>query len=668
MSTLLEGALEWAEMGIPVFPCGAGKQPLTKNGFKDAVTDPAAVKKLFGKFNSSARMIGARMGKESGIFAVDFDLYKSNSVKEYMEELIEEGSLPDSRIHRTKSGGLHILYSHDSVWPNTQPTEGVDIKGEGGYIIVPPSPGYEVVQEGLIEAPLSLMKRLATAKRAVANTTVTELKLRIIAARDFHDSLRSMAAKLLARGKPPTEVIKELKDTLNSSTASDPKHKRHDRWAKLIADDGEELSRLVSTGYDKYSSSAASERMRESSREQNKDTAKKAGFTEHRSTPEGKTEVKQVADYGERWPFEGAGYFASENHSLLDQKFVMHPFFAENETVVLFAEPKTGKTAWNVGASLHIACGMDYGPSLKVTEARPCLYYALEGSRAIKLRIAAWRKYMAEEKVELPEHIPMFVVESAQNFLKENERKSACNQLVAADLYCIKNYGQPLGVISLDTLTKAMPSGDQNSVEDTSSLFELVGLLREASVTATIVFVHHKARTGGLRGSTNIEAEPDTLLDISKGKVDKTDIEVRVAKARSIDEGGVYCFSTKTIHLGVTTQDIDLNSFVVIPKDNIAVAGSSIVGAQTTAAILGVISALGSGSFPLKVVYNALLGAGLAPVPGGSGRRKTSMKLAMVQEFFELYVSNTGTVFKGIGVSLVKDGNGIITDIVIICQ
>jgi len=220
---------------------------------------------------------------------------------------------------------------------------------------------------------------------------------------------------------------------------------------------------------------------------------------------------------------------------------------------------------------------MDYGPSLKVTEARPCLYYALEGSRAIKLRIAAWRKYMAEEKVELPEHIPMFVVESAQNVLKENERKSACNQLVAADLYCIKNYGQPLGVISLDTLTKAMPSGDQNSVEDTSSLFELVGLLREASVTATIVFVHHKARTGGLRGSTNIEAEPDTLLDISKGKVDKTDIEVRVAKARSIDEGGVYCFSTKTIHLGVTTQDIDLNSFVVIPKDNIAVAGSSIV-------------------------------------------------------------------------------------------
>jgi len=666
-SALLKGALEWAEMGVPVFPCGAGKQPLTKNGHKDAVTDAAAVKKLFGSFNSSAKMVGARMGKDSGIFAVDFDLYKSPSVKEYMEILIEEGSLPDSRIHKTKNGGLHILYSHDSTWPNTQPAEGVDVKGEGGYIIVPPSPGYSVAQEGLVEAPPSLMKRLAAAKAAVADATVTELKLRIIAAKDFHDSLRSMAAKLLARGMSPTDVIKELTETLNASTASNPNHKRHGRWAKLVADEGEELSRLVSTGYDKYSSSAASERMRDSGKhEQNRKTAEQAGFTDH-YTPEGNTgEVKQVEDYGEEWPFEGAGYFASEDHNLLDQKFVLHPFFAENETVVLFAEPKMGKTAWNVSASLHIACGMDYGPSLKVTEPRPCLYYALEGSRAIKLRIQAWRKHMAEEKVELPEHIPLFVVERSQNFLKETERQAACNQIIAANNYCIKKYGSPLGVISLDTLTKAMPSGDQNSVEDTSALFELVGLLREGGITSTIVFVHHKARTGGVRGSTNIEAEPDVLLDVSKGKVDKTDIEVRVARARSIDEGGVYSFGTKTIPLGVTNQGIDLSSFIVEPKDNVEVEGKSIVGAQTTAAILGVISNLGAGSFPLALVYKTLLDEGLAPVPGGSSRRRVSMKLAVVQEFFELYISNTGTVFKGVGISLVKDAKGVITDVVIV--
>jgi hypothetical protein len=37
-------ALKLAERGIPVFPCGPDKKPLTKNGFKDATSNLAQVR------------------------------------------------------------------------------------------------------------------------------------------------------------------------------------------------------------------------------------------------------------------------------------------------------------------------------------------------------------------------------------------------------------------------------------------------------------------------------------------------------------------------------------------------------------------------------------------------------------------------------------------------
>jgi hypothetical protein len=40
---LIEEALWWAEQGIPVFPTGEDKRPLTRNGHKDASTDPDVV-------------------------------------------------------------------------------------------------------------------------------------------------------------------------------------------------------------------------------------------------------------------------------------------------------------------------------------------------------------------------------------------------------------------------------------------------------------------------------------------------------------------------------------------------------------------------------------------------------------------------------------------------
>lgn len=666
---ILKEALWWAtEANVPVFPCNSNKRPMNKHGHLEATTDPEKVKFFFENLDDTA-YIGGRMGKDSGLFAMDFDLYKGEVPQNFMDDLLKQGLLPETRRHRTKSGGLHLIYKHDSAWPNMVPCNGVEVKGEGGYIILTPSNGYTVEREGLVSAPDGLIELLASIRKETSGITVDAYKMKIIQAEEFHDSIRQIVVKRALQSWPVEKIIAELRSCLEQSIAAADPHPRHDRWLSLFLDTDKELTRMVLGGTEKFSPAAATEGMREVSYE-NKESwgaaAKAVGFLAApvEKTPEIKS-PKEVNYSKDEWPFsEKDGYFASATHDLLDQTYVMHPFFAEDETTVLFAEPKMGKTAWNLTASFYIACGLDFGTSLKVTEPRACIYYALEGSRAIKLRIEALKRQLTEDGVKLPETIPLFIVERPTNFLKEETRLEACNQIIAANNYCISQSasGKGLGIISIDTLTKAMSSGDQNSVEDTSALFELSGLLRQAGVRASVVFVHHKARTGGVRGSTNIEAEPDVLLDVSK---DGQDIVVKVARARSIEEGGKYVFGTKGYSLGTTAQGIDLSSFTVYAKDADTVTEASVGDALLGSKVLKVICAMGAGVHSLESIYAMLKSADLEPTAATKRKRGTpKMSAKYIQEFFMEHISATGRVFGDVPVTLNVQASMIVSILV----
>jgi len=131
-------------LGLPVFPCKADKSPLTPRGFKDASADPAVIRRMFSV--PGAKLIGAPTGAASGVVVVDIDIKDGARGMEWLNANSER--LPFTRTHKTRSGGLHLLFlapvgvhlrnSASRVAP------GVDVRGEGGYIIVPPSDGYQV--------------------------------------------------------------------------------------------------------------------------------------------------------------------------------------------------------------------------------------------------------------------------------------------------------------------------------------------------------------------------------------------------------------------------------------------------------------------------------------------------------------------------------------------
>jgi len=140
-SLILMAALRHAKAGRPVFPCYANKQPATKNGFKDATCDPKQIERWFAY---GARLLALPTGKVSGLVVVDIDGEQGWESLRDLERRHE--ALPTTASVKTPSGGQHYYFKHPGVEVRCsagQLAPKVDVRGDGGYVVIPPSPGYE---------------------------------------------------------------------------------------------------------------------------------------------------------------------------------------------------------------------------------------------------------------------------------------------------------------------------------------------------------------------------------------------------------------------------------------------------------------------------------------------------------------------------------------------
>lgn len=140
--TLAAAALRYANLGIPVFPCvPGGKQPLTPNGFHDA-TSVARVVHAWWQRTPDAN-IGLPTGAPTGVLVVDVDVHPGASGFDAFERARSQGVGNGwAWLVRTPSGGLHACYPtvRGQEQRNWQvPAAHIDFRGDGGYVIAPPS-------------------------------------------------------------------------------------------------------------------------------------------------------------------------------------------------------------------------------------------------------------------------------------------------------------------------------------------------------------------------------------------------------------------------------------------------------------------------------------------------------------------------------------------------
>jgi putative DNA primase/helicase len=190
-----EYALDYARRGWRVHPCNphnkfpllecdkdaSGKKIAGTGGVKKATTDPAQIEQWWDWWPEA--MIGVACGAASGIWAIDPDAPKRPGDPDgrvNWAALRHKHGCPHTHTHITPGGGEHLLFKWRPDRPITNSEgsikrTGINVRGEGGYIIAPPSrrgdgKAYEIAEPldffRFAEAPDWLYELLAPPRPA----------------------------------------------------------------------------------------------------------------------------------------------------------------------------------------------------------------------------------------------------------------------------------------------------------------------------------------------------------------------------------------------------------------------------------------------------------------------------------------------------------------------
>ena len=199
---ILDAINEHIHGGIYILPVKPGvKIPHTEHGFKDSTSNFNTFMKSYHPGDN----IGIETGKKNNVYIWDFDVEKDKNDKPVLEEgkpvqlgfkaFCKKFHIKDSndprlktRMVRTQSGGLHIYYK---LPPGKEPLSRsigilphVDLLGEGGFAVIPPSIGrygrYEVVNDisldDILEMPEEFYDLIGAKNKREVTTEPTGLE------------------------------------------------------------------------------------------------------------------------------------------------------------------------------------------------------------------------------------------------------------------------------------------------------------------------------------------------------------------------------------------------------------------------------------------------------------------------------------------------------------
>lgn len=248
-------------------------------------------------------------------------------------------------------------------------------------------------------------------------------------------------------------------------------------------------------------------------------------------------------------PFDEAADTALDDHGaplikgLLDQ----------GAMTIMYGPSNVGKTFVAMDLAYHIAAGLDYA-GLKT--AQGCvIYVAAEGGRGAKRRVRALRDKFKGVDVQ-------FLLLPASIDLRRPD--ADLKPLISA----IQELGVPVLLIVVDTLSRAMAGGDENSSVDMGHIVTHFDALR-AHTSAHLLIVHHSGKNiaAGARGHSLLRAATDTEIEIGEGVIE-------VTKQRDLDKSWSSGFALDVRTLGVDRDGDPITSCTVrlVGRDSAEVA------------------------------------------------------------------------------------------------
>lgn len=568
MTTTLEttraAAVRLAEQGFRVFPLvPLGKTPAVEHPFQVATSDPARADRMWAPVLGAPDERNVGLATGDGLLVVDVDMKPGQDGARSLFALDMQGLVPETRTVRTPSGGLHLYYqvpagcrvanSVSKLAPN------VDVRAENGYVVAPGSvteKGVYVLEHDLpiADAPVELIERCGRARERAADVTpLVDLDtpgaisravewLKNDAEPSFKGSGGDRAAYAAACGVRDFGIselmcLELMLDHWNERGSP--------QWQP------ERLAVKVANAFTYALNPAGSASADAEFGALPPEDESAAGIPATAKAP--RFQLLSFEDSAALWR-EAAGEPLVED--LLDRGAMSVIYGASNE----------GKTFVMLDIAHAVSTGRRWNG--KAVKRGPVVYIVAEGGKQIHKRTAALARRHGAEGA-------MFdLIVSPVNLLRA---EADLKDLIAAVHAAEAKHGASAELIVVDTLSRALAGGDENSSVDMGALVKNLDRLR-AATGAHLAVVHHTGKDAakGARGHSLLRAATDTELEVAGG---------RLAAKKQRDMPGRFdmAFSLEDVELGCDAAERRVSSAVVSWKAETEFGDLPLTGAEADA-------------------------------------------------------------------------------------
>ena len=247
-------------------------------------------------------------------------------------------------------------------------------------------------------------------------------------------------------------------------------------------------------------------------------------------------------------------WFADIEPVLTDNYLVKGVLGAEAMSVV-YGPSNSGKTFFVLDLIWNVANATPWRGHR--TKQASILYLAAEGGRGVQNRIAALKKETGLLEA------PIALRRAGLDLLKSD---ADINHLAGLAQAVKVNHPDLPQIIVIDTLSRIMAGGDENSAQDMTALIKNLDAIR-AHTGAHIILVHHSGKdtARGARGHSSLRAATDTEIEIETEDEETGTRTAKVTKQRDYQGGEKFGFGLKPVELG-KDQDGDMVTSCVVEE------------------------------------------------------------------------------------------------------
>jgi hypothetical protein len=242
-----------------------------------------------------------------------------------------------------------------------------------------------------------------------------------------------------------------------------------------------------------------------------------------------------------------------EAHS--SKEWLVHNLLGHGEASTMYGKPGDGKSVLAEDLGLHVAAGWPWHG--RAVRRGGVLLIALERRKLVERRAIAFR-----QKHDIRD-LPFAIVGGVYDF----RDKRNVGSIIAIARQVELTIGEPLVLIVIDTLSRALCGGDENSPKDMGAIVTATGLLQQGT-GAHIMWIHHIPIDGTerMRGHGALLGAMDTTISVVKAHTART---ATVIKANDSEEGEQVAFTLDSVPISQNAEGIETTAPVVVPLDNI---------------------------------------------------------------------------------------------------